>query len=88
MEKNPELNKKGEMGKRGLVWLPNHLFNMSEKARKNLGMSKSAFYRYAIIQLLQQLGVFSTKAKEDLFDQAESSPKGENKFKHLEGKPK
>ena len=53
-----------EKGKRQLVWLPDDLFDITEKVRKKLGMSRSGFYRYAITQLLQQLSILSTKAKE------------------------
>ena len=53
-----------ETGKRQLVWLPNDLFELTEVVRKKFGMSRSGFYRYAITQLLQDLSVLSTKAKE------------------------
>lgn len=53
-----------ENGVRRLVWLPTELDNTTEEVRQRLGMSKSAFYRYAIIRLLQEMSILSTKAKE------------------------
>ena len=55
-----------ENGTRQLVWLPMDLFELTEIVRKKWGMSRSGFYRYAITQLLQELSVLSTKAKEDM----------------------
>jgi ACT domain-containing protein len=59
------IKKNVEKGTRQLVWLPNDLFELTENARKKLGISRSAFYRYSIMQLLQQLSVLSTKVKEN-----------------------
>lgn len=53
-----------EKGVRRLVWLPTELDNVVEEVRTKLGLSKSNFYRYAIIRLLQEMSVLSTKAKE------------------------
>ena len=47
------------------MWLPNDLDEIVEKVRKNLGMSKSGFYRYAVLRLLEGMSVLSTKAKEE-----------------------
>jgi len=53
-------------GVRQLVWLPKDLFELTEKTRKKLGMSKSGFYRYAIIDLLRGMGAFSNELIEDI----------------------
>lgn len=53
-----------EKGVRRLVWLPNRLDKIVEETRKKFGMRKSAFYRMAIIDYLDKLGVLEKKAKE------------------------
>jgi len=53
------------MGVRRLLWLPKELDEVIEETRKKLGMSKSAFYRYAVTRLLEEMSVLSTKAKEN-----------------------
>jgi len=55
-----------EKGIRQLVWLPYHIFKMTEKVRKNLGMKKSEFYRFAIMYYLQNEGILSKEAKRGL----------------------
>lgn len=55
-----------ETGIRRLVWLPKPIDKIAEEARKKFGMKKSAFYRYAIIRFLQELGVLSEKAQDEL----------------------
>lgn len=55
---------KGEVGVRRGVWVPNNLDTIIEEVRQKLGMSKSAFYRYAVVRLLEEMSVLSTKAKE------------------------
>ena len=62
MQKNSPLE---ENGARRLVWLPTELDKTVELVRTRLGMSKSAFYRYAITRLLQEMSILSTKAKEE-----------------------
>jgi len=44
--------------------MSNTLFEMTEETRKKLGMNRSAFYRYAITRLLQEMSILSTKAHE------------------------
>jgi hypothetical protein len=61
MKSNPNIE---ENGVRRLVWLPIELDSTIEEVRQRLGMSKSAFYRYAITRLLQEMSILSTKAKE------------------------
>lgn len=41
-------------GKRRTVWLPNELDRKAEEARKNLGLGRSSFYRFAIIQVVKE----------------------------------
>jgi hypothetical protein len=53
-----------ETGVRRLVWLSTELDTTVENVRTKLGMSKSGFYRYAVIHLLQEMSILSTKAKE------------------------
>lgn len=53
-----------EKGERRTFWIPNNLDSIIEEVREKLGMSKSAFYRYAVVRLLEEMSVLSTKAKE------------------------
>jgi hypothetical protein len=46
---------KTEKGKRRMVWLPNALDAKTEQARKILGLGRSGFYRYAIIEVVKDL---------------------------------
>jgi hypothetical protein len=55
---------RNDIGRLERVWLPNGLYALTEQTRQRLGMSKSAFYRYAITRLLEEMSVLSTKAKE------------------------
>lgn len=55
---------KSNTGHMESVWLPNTLFDITEETRKKIGMNRSAFYRYAITRLLQEMSILSTKAKE------------------------
>ena len=55
---------KNRSGRQEGVWLPTTLYNISEEVRVKLGLNKSAFYRYAIMRLLEEMNVLSTKAKE------------------------
>lgn len=56
---------KTDTGRMESVWLPNTLYEITEETRQRIGMSKSAFYRYAITRLLEEMSVLSTKAKEN-----------------------
>jgi hypothetical protein len=55
-----------EQGIRQMVWLPNDLYEITERVRKRMGYSRSGFYRYCVQRLLEQLNVMSTIAKEGL----------------------
>lgn len=65
---------KVKTGIRRSVWMPTEMDTIVEDTRKKLGMRRSAFYKYAITRLLQEISVLSTKARED-------------KPTHLEGTP-
>jgi len=54
-----------EKGQRRTFWIPNGLDAIIEEVRQRVGMSKSGFYRYAVVRLLEEMSVLSTKAKED-----------------------
>jgi hypothetical protein len=41
-------------GTRRTVWLPYKLEKKVEDVRKALGLSKSAFYRFAIVEIIKQ----------------------------------
>lgn len=45
---------KREIGKRRTVWLPAKLEKKAEEVRKALGLGKSAFYRFAIVEIVKQ----------------------------------
>lgn len=49
-----------EAGKRRTLWMPNDLDIKAEEIRKKLGLSRSGFYRFAIIDLIKQ---FATTAQ-------------------------
>ena len=52
-----------EKGTRRTVWLPRKLEEKVEEVRKALGLGKSAFYRFAIVEIVKQYqtGQFKTK---------------------------
>ena len=58
------MQKVQEKGERRTFWLQNNLDALVEETREKLGMTKSGFYRYAVIRLLQEMSVLSRKAKE------------------------
>jgi hypothetical protein len=43
-----------EKGKRRMVWLPIELDRKTEEIRRTLGLGYSAFYRFAILELVKQ----------------------------------
>ena len=53
-----------EKGTRRTVWLPRKLEKKVEEVRKALGLSKSAFYRFAIIEIIKQYQTKQFKPKE------------------------
>lgn len=46
-------------GERRTVWVPEALDRMIENARIKLGMNRSAFYKYALTKLLQELSILT-----------------------------
>ena len=46
-----------EKGKRRIIWMPNELDKKTEAIRKQLGLSKSNFYRYAIVEIVKQFAL-------------------------------
>jgi hypothetical protein len=53
-------NKKG---KRRTVWLPNELDDKAEQARKTLGLGRSGFYRYAVVEVVRDLAQHPAKTE-------------------------
>jgi len=44
-----------QKGKRRTVWLPTELDAKAEQARKTLGLGRSGFYRYAVVEVVKEL---------------------------------
>lgn len=57
--------KNQESGKRRTVWLSNDLDAKADKVRKELGLGRSGFYRYAIIELIKQFAVLEKQKDSD-----------------------
>jgi len=53
-----------EKGTRRTVWLPRKLEKKVEEVRKALGLGKSAFYRFAIVEVVKQYQTKQFKPKE------------------------
>lgn len=51
-----------EMGIRRAFWLSKGLDILVERTRKSMGLSRSAFYRYTLVKVLQELSVLSMSA--------------------------
>lgn len=60
---------KQNKGKNELVYLKQDLFEISERVRKELGLTRSGFYRYCILRTLDSMSILSTKLKEKLRSQ-------------------
>jgi len=58
-----------EKGVRRVFWLPNEMDEVVESIRKKLGMSRSAFYRHAVIRLLEEYSMLSSLAHSEDLDQ-------------------
>jgi len=54
---------KKSIGTRRTVWLPTKLEKNVEKVRKELGLGKSAFYRFAIVEMVKQYQTNQFKLK-------------------------
>ena len=59
------MSKIKERGKRRTVWLPTKLEKRVEAVRKSLGLSKSGFYRFAIVEVVKQYQTKQFKPKEN-----------------------
>jgi hypothetical protein len=55
---------KAQKGKRRTVWLPYELDKKAEEVRKALGLSKSGFYKFAIVEIVKQYQTKQFKPKE------------------------
>lgn len=55
-----------EKGVRRTFWVSRELDILIEDIRRKLGMTKSTFYRYAVLRLLEEMSILSTKAKEGM----------------------
>jgi len=53
---------KKEKGIRRSFWLPTELNEKAEQARQTLGLGRSAFYKFAVIEVIKQLHVNGAKA--------------------------
>jgi metal-responsive CopG/Arc/MetJ family transcriptional regulator len=53
-----------ENGKRRTVWLPKELDQKVEEIRKQLGLGRSPFYRFAIIEIVKQFAQNKQTTKE------------------------
>ena len=53
-----------EKGKRQTVWLPERLNEKAEEVRQTLGLSKSGFYRFAIVEIIKQYQTKRLKGKQ------------------------
>lgn len=51
-----------ENGIRRVVWVPTNLDQMIENTRKKLGLNRSAFFKYAVNRLLEELSVLTETA--------------------------
>jgi hypothetical protein len=57
------MRKREPKGKRRTVWLSNELEEKAEEVRKSLGLGRSGFYRFAIVEVVKEF--------------AKNKPKGE-----------
>ena len=55
-----------EKGKRRVIWMPNELDSKAEAIRKQLGLSKSGFYRFAIVEQIKQFATAKKMSGEEL----------------------
>ena len=54
-----------EKGIRRTMWLPHELDLKAEEVRKELGLGRSGFYRYAIVEVVKQFAVFEKDKEQD-----------------------
>lgn len=51
-------------GRTELIYLTEKQFELAERVRKKLGFTRSGFYRYCVLHVLEELNVLSAEAKE------------------------
>ena len=66
----PKASDKPSNGHLRSFWMPGQMDKLVEDTRQNIGMNRSAFYKYAITRLLQEMSVLSTKAHEKALEVA------------------
>ena len=49
-----------------MVYLKEDLFELAENVRKEMGLSRSGFYRYCILHTLDSMSILSTRIKEKM----------------------
>ena len=56
-------------GKRRTFWIPDDLDGIIEDVRVKIGLTRSGFFRYAVVKLLHDIGILSSRAKEETVDE-------------------
>jgi hypothetical protein len=56
-----KVNTKQGIGIRRTVWLPTPLDEKAERVRKQLGLGRSAFYRFAVVEVVKQFAQTATE---------------------------
>lgn len=59
------MKRKDLKGKRRTVWLPNELDDKAEEARKQLGLGNSAFYRFAIVEVVKEFAQYNRRERRE-----------------------
>ena len=60
------VSKKERDGRTELIYLKPPLFEIAERARRDLGLTRSGFYRFCVIRTLQELGYLNAEKIEAL----------------------
>jgi hypothetical protein len=61
-------------GRSELVYLRPNLFELAERVKEELGLSRSAFYRYCIMKTLDSMSVLSDHVKRELKEDFDVQP--------------
>jgi hypothetical protein len=61
--------KANEKGIRRTVWLSTELDAKADRARKELGLGRSGFYRYCIVEIIKQFAFFEKDKEEKKYDE-------------------
>ena len=59
-----------EKGVRRTLWVSKETDSLMEEARLKLSLSKSGFYRYAVVRLLEGMSISSAKVKTNKTEEA------------------